>query len=202
MSSFRNLAHIHILAPSSMPAGQRPAAADGGVYSFRGADGRRQFWPRGDSVSLGPVGAWNAFRRLGWPTTWVTTDDLGTLDASALLVVDASVELPSEVGSAFERFVQRGGRALCAGPSPTWQRRFGFAESTRCADVHYAALAARYDAHAHLWSCEAQRCFTGFPASCTHSGELCAVLGERQSPDRALLHPLNAPLLSSCGSVI
>lgn len=208
---------IRILSPAALAEGGCTLAD---TYAFRGADGTRLVWPRGPHAPLGAVGAWNAFRRMGWPASWMGAAELSALPPATLVVVSANAPLPDETATALEQYRSRGGAVLCAGLSPHWMRWFGFTDTMRCADPYYAGVAARWTASPdspgvpnatgatgamgapQLWAGEGTLAFGGFPAGVDHAGELLAVLGERQTPQRAMLHPLGAPLCSRTGNAL
>lgn len=199
---------IRILSPAALAEGGSNALQPGGgcgvadAYAFRGAGGTRLLWPRGPHAPLGAVGAWNAFRRMGWPASWIGAEELSALPPSTLVVASANADLPVETATALEHHRSRGGAVLCAGLSPQWMHWFGFTGTVCCADPYYAGMAARWANAPELWAGEGTIAFGGFPDGIDHAGELFAVLGERQTPQRAILHPLATPLLCRAGTAI
>ncbi|HUK60474.1 MAG TPA: hypothetical protein VLV50_14690 [Stellaceae bacterium] len=166
-----------------------PAVRDS--YRFRGAAGPVA-WPREDGVGLGPPGAWNFFWRLGARPRRVSAEAAEDVPADGILVAIAERENDRALATLVERWHARGNWIIAAGTPSAFPLLPAGAEVRR-SPYPYAALAYRLAGRTEIMAPPAGE-FARWqgPAG---EGELVALGGERQSPERALALPLAAPAI-------
>ncbi len=176
---------IHVLFRAPVVPGQDS-------YRFRGAAGTVH-WPREHGIGLGAAGAWNFFWRLGAKPRRIDAETAAVPSDSILVVICEHAEDPT-LTELVQRWHARGNWIIAAGVPSAFPFLPAGAEAQR-SPYPYAALAYRFGGRAELvappsWGFARWR---KFPAAA--EGELLALGGERQNPERALALPLDAPAL-------
>jgi len=170
-------------------------------YEFSG--GRKVVqWPQEDGVQLGMAGAWNFLFRLGASPSTVDESSLPVPREGDVLYVTADVKFVEKTEKALQDWMAAGGRIVASGCPEAW--RFVFPknvilESARLVNC-YAGLAWLRDGlEPELiappnWTYLSMRFEMMGEWKCI--GRLAAVSGERQTPKRALVEPIqNAPAM-------
>lgn len=183
----------YVLLASSAISGDQPC------YAFAGAAGRMR-WPVCEGMGLGAVGAWNLLLRLGGNPRWLSPNSLPEQCEGSVLFAAIDGEPAAEVETALSQWLRRGGRIVGAGTWAGWIKLLELPHSTWMTSGYpYAALAfldeknppdiAAPPGWRYLQLNEV-------PDGTGIRGKLAAVRGERQTPSRALISPLDgAPAL-------
>lgn len=169
-------------------------------YRFR-SRGKTISWPMLDGRFLGAVGSWNFLFRLGMQPEYCTPGDLAQPEKGDLLFVVAEDKVLSrDISDSIDHWLTNGGIVIAAGFLSAWKWLLPTEtsiEQVRC-EYPYAALAWKFkDSLPELiappqWSYDKLKS----KGDVLSIGQLIAVCGERQTPQRALLVPLeNAPAI-------
>ena len=169
-------------------------------YKFTGGNCSVR-WPKENGKGLGMTGAWNLLFRAGaYPQ--IIDDDFSAPEKEDVLYVTADETFSSKTEKALQDWMKAGGKVLASGCPEAWRFVFPdntFVEGARL-DNPYAALAwIKNDAKPELiappkWTY--LRIKTNGDDSIQCQGKLAAISGERLTPERALIKPLeNAPAI-------
>ena len=172
----------------------------GDFYQF-GRVGRTILWPMRDGRFLGAVGAWNFLFRLGMQPEYFKPGYAVRPEKGDLLFVIAEDEMLSvAIRESIDRWIANGGTVIAGGFLPAWKWLLpadAVVEQVRC-EYTYAALAWKFEDNLPelvappLWSYSRLTTKRGVLTV----GKMLAIRGERQTPHRALITPLeNAPAL-------
>lgn len=160
------------------------------VYRFR-SRGRTLFWPMRGGAYLGAVGAWNFLFRLGMQPRYCSLSDLPIPEKGDLLFVIAeSNVLEKNVADSINRWLANGGVVIAGGLLPAWKWLLPSevaVEQVRC-EYPYAAVGWKFGDNPvelvapPLWSYGQLK----NKGNVFIYGNLVAIGGERQTPQRAL----------------
>ena len=163
-------------------------------------------WPQEDGKGLGVTGAWNLLFRAG-ASPQIIDNELPVPEREDVLYVTADETFSSKTEKALQDWMEAGGKVLASGCPEAWCFVFPdntFIESARL-DNPYAALAWIQDgAKPELiappsWTY--LRIKTDKVDSIEYEGKMAAISGERQTPERALIDPLeNVPAILHVGN--
>ena len=169
-------------------------------YKFSG-DSTSVQWPQEDGKGLGVTGAWNLLFRAG-ASPQIIDDELPFPEREDILYVTADETFSSKTEKALQDWMEAGGKVLASGCPEAWCFVFPdntFIESARL-DNPYAALAwIQVEEKPELiappnWTY--LRIKTNKVNTIECEGKLAAISGERQTPERALIEPLeNVPAI-------
>ncbi len=170
-----------------------PSLAAQASYRFRGAKDLVQ-WPREHGIGLGATGAWNFFWRLGAKPRRIA-GDTAPVPSDAILVAVAEHAEDRALAELVQRWHARGNWIIGAGDPSAFAALLPAGAEVQRSPYPYAALAYRLDGRAEpvappSWGFARWQTLSG-----AGEGELVALGGERQSPERALALPLDAPAL-------
>ncbi|NLX01647.1 MAG: hypothetical protein GXY40_03850 [Syntrophomonadaceae bacterium] len=182
---------------------QKLSQYNGQYYHFNGANGKVR-WPMEDGAFLGETGAWNFFWRLGFQPQLIAMKDLVNISAEDIIVVCATNLFNPEIVTFLKSCLSRGALLIASGNPQAWEPFLGSVQSCRY-DHPYAALAYLVNEKVWLmappaWTYMQQESGNeGFEAV----GQLAAIHGERQTPERALVTPLpDAPAILKKGNFV
>ena len=163
-------------------------------------------WPQEDGKGLGVTGAWNLLFRAG-ASPQIIDDELPFPEREDILYVTADETFSSKTEKALQDWMEAGGKVLASGCPEAWCFVFPdntFIESARL-DNPYAALAwIQVEEKPELiappnWTY--LRIKTNKVNTIECEGKLAAISGERQTPERALIEPLeNVPAILHAGN--
>lgn len=174
-----------------------PLPAGENQYCFRGASGEVS-WPHGEGFALGPTGAWNLLHRLGLRPNYCSIGELPSPGEDDTVFVCPSSNMSPLMYRRLAEWLDTGGRMVATGRLEVWRDLFSLPLETARTGYPYAALA-------YLWNEENPEIIA--PPNWSFArleyrkasdiralGLLGAVRGERQTPSRALITPIdNAP---------
>jgi hypothetical protein len=166
------------------------------AYRFQDASGARSAWPTRFGEGLGAAGAWNVLWRLGLIPRLVRTDGVPAPGPGDLLVAPLTMEPAPALLDAVAGWLDGGGTVVSEGAFAGWTRflpegsRFIPQETLR----PYAAVALVLDgALPQIVAPPAWRYARYESAGDVETiGRLVLVHGERQTPSRALVTPLES----------
>ena len=179
--------------------------SQGREYKFSSVN-QAVLWPQEDGIRLGMAGAWNLLFRAGIRPHIVDENNLPMPEIGDVLFASADFKFSSNAERVILEWIAAGGRVTAAGYPEAWRFAFPkdvFLESARL-DNPYAALA---------WFSEEGKPELIAPPSWAYlvvkknvddslecKGKLAAISGERQTPQRALITPLeDAPAMLYAG---
>lgn len=181
----------------------RGAPAISPCYVFRSV-GRRLEWPTQGGKGLDAVGAWNFLFRLGLQPRWIRTGDLASLSAGDVLLAAGGRTLTDERRRSLRGALDRGVRVIASGSLQDWTPLLGegTVAETVCCEFPYAALGWIAEDDRPQIIAPSRWCFDRIRAGreLQPFGALVAVRGERQTPARALVTPLEAPAMVRAGN--
>jgi hypothetical protein len=177
-------------------------------YGFSGFS-QSVSWPQEDGRRLGMAGAWNFLLRIGACPQIVEENNLHVPEEGDVLYVIADAVFSKKTEKVLQDWITAGGRVLASGCPEAWRFAFPkdiFLESARL-DNPYSALAWLQEGSAPELVAPPQwtylRVQTNKSVSIECRGKLAAISGERQTPKRALISPLeDAPAILSSGNLI
>ena len=175
----------------------------GQYYNFDGANGKIR-WPMEDGAFLGETGAWNFFWRLGFQPQLIAMKDLVKIFCGRHNVVCATNLFNPETVTFLKSCLSRGALLVASGNPQAWEPFLGSVQSCRF-DHPYAALA--YLINEKVWLM-APPAWTYMQRESGNDGseavgQLAAIHGERQTPERALVTPLSdAPAILKKGNFV
>ena len=177
----------------------------GDFYRFRGMRGE-VLWPKQEGFGLGTVGAWNVLFRLGFAPRIVTAEQLPLPRKSDSLFLCAHGAIDDKLKKAVISWEQGGGTVVMFGDPRACNLFLPLDSPFECAytGYPYAALSYLHFGDPPEIVAPSRRGFLRFPEGCPPDLEtwsvLAAVRGERQTPERALITPIdNAPAVIKKG---
>lgn len=180
----------------------------GSDYRFLSC-GKAIRWPLEDGKMLGMTGAWNLLFRIGvFPQIVEGNSLLNPTKEDVLFVIADDKFSPQTEKDLFE-WMKKGGRVVASGCPEAW--KFAFPKDMVCEGARlenpYSALALLHEGKKAELVAPPKWTFLKFqnqgknPFKCI--GKLAEISGERQTPDRALIKPLeNAPAILQNGNFI
>ena len=180
--------------------------SQGREYKFSSVN-QAVLWPQEDGIRLGMAGAWNLLFRAGIRPHIVDENNLPMPEIGDVLFASADFKFSSNAERAILEWIAAGGRVTAAGYPEAWRFAFPkdvFLESARL-DNPYAALAwLSEEGKPELiaspsWTYLVVKKNVDDSLGC--KGKLAAISGERQTPQRALITPLeDAPAMLYVGN--
>lgn len=164
----------------------------GDAYRFRGASGEVS-WPKLDGVGLTFGGVWNFLFRLGIRAKVISTSDKARVDNSDILFVGAD-RLDESIKDYMSAWLSNGGRVVASGLAEAWSAWLGEEWEVARSPYPYAALAyTGFNGHAEIMAPPLWSYLRSVKPNDADNviGSLVAVRGERQTPSRALISPLD-----------
>jgi len=163
-------------------------------------------WPKQEGFGLGTVGAWNVLFRLGFMPRIVTAEQLPLPRKSDSLFLCAHGAIDDKLKKAVASWEQGGGTVVMFGDPRACNLFLPLDSPFECAYTGYPYAALSYLHFGDLPEIVAppRWGFLRFPEGCPPALEkwsvLAAVRGERQTPERALITPIdNAPAVIKKG---
>ncbi len=177
------------------------------AYSFRSGHETIR-WPMKDGVGLGPTGAWNLLFRQGLQPSWISEGRRETPSTGDLLFAIAEGDsLGIKATATVEHWLSHGGTVVAGGVLPAWKAFFPgdcLFEQGR-SEYPYAALGWVVEnggpevVAPPLWPFG--RVLRG--KGVETFGQMVALRGERQTPARAIVTPLEeAPAVIRHGTLV
>ena len=181
---------------------------EGPNYRFSGGS-QVVRWPQSDGIRLGMAGTWNLLFRVGAYPQMINVSDLHIPKERDILYVAADAMFSSQAEKALQDWMVAGGRIVASGHPEAWRfilPKDIILESARL-DKPYAALAWLQEGLAPELVAPPQWTYLQIKTNKVDSieceGKLAAISGERQTPKRALIDPLeDAPAILSYGNLI
>ena len=179
-----------------------PYGLKGSTYTFKSSNGVC-VWPKENGFYLGVAGIWNFLFRLGIKPKLITFENLIECDIETILFVTLDVNPSNNIKEFLKKWINKGKVLIASGHSEAWLDILGIEGEILLVPYPYAAFG--------------YVCFGGdgnieivappkwpFMRVTERSGggdvgligNLVAIRGERQTPSRALISPLeNAPAI-------
>ena len=166
-------------------------------------------WPQENGFRLGVAGTWNFLFRVGACPKIVKDSNLHIPEEGDVLHVIADVGFSSKTEKALQVWMEAGGRVLASGCPEAWRFAFPenvFLESARL-DNPYSALAWLHEGGEPELVAPPQWTYLRVQKNESNSikcrGILAAISGERHTPKRARVSPLeDAPVTLCYGNLI
>ena len=176
-----------------------------GGYKMRAG---ASYWPKDDGLGLGTAGIWNLLFRSGVSPSLVGAGDFVQPGKGDVVYACADARFPEETEKLLRGWISAGVVIVASGNPDAW--RFAFPEGCWPEKVRYdhpyAALAWILGGNDPKLIAPSNWSFSQFPKGAdVHlkcHGRLAAVHGERQTPARALISPLDdAPAIVQVGNL-
>jgi hypothetical protein len=176
-------------------------------YQFSG-ENQKISWPQESGINLAMAGSWNFLLRMGASPCLVKEFDLQLPKEGDVLYVTAEDKFSSQTEQALQNWIRAGGKIVSSGCSDAW--RFALQKDSILEKVTglfnpYAGLAWIFEKEKPELIAPPKWPYLKVKKNNAHSleliGKLAAISGERQTPERAIVTPLeDAPAILRSGN--